>query len=290
MIPVRVRNDKRFLPSICVTVELEAELHGVPITARAYVPYIPAGGSATAHVVFSPEERGWLQLRKLRFQTRYPFGLLKKLWTADQQPAFDGIGPLVAGLFIYPSPLPSAASGRPPAATGANPVYSDGRRGDGDNMYGLRDFRDTDSPRRIHWKASAKRSAGTRRGTNAWVVRETERDQESEIVLAWDTDFLAGLRHAEREMAIRYGAGLIDANAKEGHSIRLAVLLSDGRTRLVAGDEPGDPAEWEFLSLWNPEATNSDGTSRYLAPPRTEGPERAIDVMAAYRVWKGRAA
>jgi len=287
MIPVRVRNGKRFLPSICITIEIQAELRGLPVLGRAYIPYIPAGGSATAHVVFAPEERGWLQLRTLRFQTRYPFGLLKKLWTADERGEFDGRADRSAGLFIYPSPLSGPAGERPPASSGANPVASDVRRGEGDNMYGLREFRETDNPRRIHWKASAKRSAGAGPFLRPWLVRETERDQDSEIVLAWDAAFLAGLRHAERETAIRYGAGLIDAYIAEGHRVRMSVRLSDGRMQLVGSSDEGALAEWEFLSLWTPEKSGDGGASRYLAPPLPEGPERSIDVAAAYRAWRG---
>ncbi len=290
MIPVRVRNEKRFLPSICITVEIQAELRGRLIVGRAYIPYIASGASVTAHVVFSPEERGWLQLRALRFQTRYPFGLLKKQWTAVENDAFDGTPVRSAGLFIFPAPLATAAGARPPASSGANPVASDGRRGEGDNMYGLREFRETDNPRRIHWKASAKRSAGAGPLLRPWLVRETERDQDSEIVLSWDATFLSALRHAERETAIRYGAGLIEAYAAEGHRIRLAVRLPDGRMQLVGSDEPDGFATWEFLSLWTPEAADDAGAARYLSPPRPEGPERSIDVITAYRGWRGTAA
>ena len=290
MVPVRVTNEKRFLPSICVTIELQADLHGVSVTGRAYVPYIPAGGSVTAHVVFSPEERGWLHLRALRFQTRYPFGLLRKQWTADERVAFDGHPDRASGVFIYPSPLLSAVGDRPPASTGANPVASDGRRGEGDNMYGLRDFVETDNPRRIHWKASARRSSGGGPTIRPWLVRETERDQDSEIVLSWDASFLAGLRHAERESAIRFGAGLIDVYAEEGHRVRLAVKRSDGRTQLVGSPEPDAAPELEFLSLWTPEKPGDAGAARYLSAPKPEGPVRSIDVASAYRRWTGKAA
>jgi uncharacterized protein (DUF58 family) len=285
MIPVRVRNGKSFLPSICISVEVEAELRGDTITARAYIPYIPAGGSVTVHAVFSPAERGWMQMRVLRFQTRYPFGLLRKMWTAVERPAFSGVVDRAKGLFVYPAPIASAGDERPPAATGTNPISPDARRGHGDNIYGLREYRETDNPRRIHWKASAKRSAATADIARAWLVRETEREQDSEVLLTLDAGVVAGMRAAERETAVRFGAGLIAAYAAEGHRVRLAVLTADGMTRRVASGDPESNDEFEFLALWNPDQP-VDGTARYLTAPEPAGPARAIDVMAAYRGWR----
>ena len=287
MIPVRVHNEKRRLPSLCVTVEVSADLRGSQVVGRAYIPYIPAGASLTAHVMLTPAERGWLHVRAVRFQTRYPFGLLKKQWTAVDEPEFQGRINPDAGFFVYPSPLETEVNDRPPSSAGANPVSSDSRRGEGDSTYGLRDYRDTDNPRRIHWKASAKRSAAMAR---PWLVRETERDRDTEVVLLWDAPALVSLRSADRESAIRYGAGLMEAYAREGHGIRIAVRRANGQVSLVRGSSDNAEAPWEFLSLWDAEGPAQIAASAYLSHEGIAGLERRIDVMEAYRVWKEKAA
>lgn len=285
MLPVRVTNGKKRLPSICVTVELQGELRGETVSARAYIPYIPAGGVATAHVVFTPAERGWFQLRTLRFQTSYPFGLLRKRWTAEERDGFNGTPRPASGLFVFPRPLPAAAAQRPPSDTGSNPVDTDTRRGEGDNIYGLREFRESDSPRQIHWKASAKRLAGGS-AARPWLVRETEKDQDSEVTLAWNAAAFSALTPAERDTALRFSAGLMEAYNAEGHRVRLALRGDDGGLRFVGAVDGAPSQAWEFVSLWNPGA-GPDGTEAYLRAPVAEGRNRSIDVMAAYQQWKG---
>ena len=279
MIPVRVINRKKRLPSICATLELTAEIRGQKIVVRGYVPYLKAGESMTLHLLVKPEERGWFHVRSLRFTTRYPFGLLHKRWTVSAAPAFDGTIDRTDGTFVYPSAHGLEGRARPPATAGAMPVGASGQRGEGDTIFGLREFRDSDSPRRIDWKASAKRAGQPER---VWLVRETERDRESEIALLLDAPAFAALAPERREAAIRFAAAVVARYAREGHRLRLFVAGADGRRRRVsmpAGVE-GD-AELEFLSLWEPAGADTS-VKPYLSPAAEhEAAARAIDLLAA---------
>jgi uncharacterized protein (DUF58 family) len=105
--------------------------------------------------------RGWLRPGRLRLSTEYPLGLFR-IWS--------WLNPDAAFL-IYPAietpapPLPSGAANRGERT----------RPGSGDEASGLRDYRVTDPPRLIAWKASARH--------DALLVRDAERRIDDALVL-----------------------------------------------------------------------------------------------------------
>ena len=46
--------------------------------------------------------------------------------------------------------------------------------------FGLRRFRESDNPRRIHWKASAKHGFSSQ-NTDGWLIREMEKEVEGDL-------------------------------------------------------------------------------------------------------------
>jgi uncharacterized protein (DUF58 family) len=87
--------------------------------------------------------RGWYRPGRLRIESVYPLGLLR-CWTWVD---------LDFRALVYPAPL---ARAEPQAARGDNDDGAQlGASGD-DEFYGLRDYRDGDSPRRIYWKGVAR--------------------------------------------------------------------------------------------------------------------------------------
>ncbi len=280
MIPVRVTNRKRFLPSICVTLELTGEMGGTTLVGRAYLGYLAAGQTVTLHAVVRPMARGWFQARSVRFRTRYPFGLLNKRWIALEVPAFSGMLDPTVGLFVFPRAAVLNGSAFPRITGGTDPVGSSDRRGEGDSIYGLRDFRDEDSPRRIDWKASLKR---TGQDSRAWLVRETERDREREVAMNWSLPALSALSPAQREAAISHARALLDGYAALGHPVRFYVTGADGRQARVAPPfrDSGD-SEREFLAVWDPDGNGEAARSYLSAVPAGGAPTDAIDVVAAF--------
>jgi uncharacterized protein (DUF58 family) len=88
-------------------------------------------------------QRGTLPLNRITVSTRYPLGLLRA-WTYVE---------LDSRCLVYPKPGPRM---RLPEA----PDYSSSAQGDrgvgADDFVGLRQYRPSDSPRRIDWKAAAR--------------------------------------------------------------------------------------------------------------------------------------
>ncbi len=105
---------------------------------------VRAGGVAHLPLVRLAERRGWLPADRFTLFTRYPLGLIHA-WSHLQ---------LRGACLVYPRPesgnipLPHAPGGREAGE----------RHGEeGDDFIGLRAYRPEDSPRHVHWKASARR-------------------------------------------------------------------------------------------------------------------------------------
>jgi len=113
--------------------------------------------------------RGWLRPGRLRLSTDYPLGLFR-IWS--------WLNPDAAFL-VYPAIEKPA----PPLPSGAGNKAERTRSGAGDEASGLRDYRVTDPPRLIAWKASARH--------DALLVRDAERRIDDALVL--DHAAIAGL-------------------------------------------------------------------------------------------------
>ena len=115
---------------------------------------------------YEPSCRGALRFAGFRVVTRFPFGLFaKSLWI--ERPA---------EVIVYP-PLAPAAPPSSHAALRSIGQETSGRSDDESEVAGLRAFAPGDAPRRVHWRASWRRSA--------LLVRDAEGDAsgETEVVL-----------------------------------------------------------------------------------------------------------
>lgn len=135
---------------------------------------VPAGTGARVELDPVAERRGWWRPGRACIWTDYPLGLFR-IWS--------WIHPDVEFLVW---PRPEAAP--PPLPVAANRGTGVARRGSGDEYAGLRDYRATDAPRLIAWKASARH--------DALLVRETEHALDDDLVL--DYARLSGLDHEAR--------------------------------------------------------------------------------------------
>lgn len=134
-----------------------------PAAADLAFDAVPAGGSAVASTTVVFERRGWKRFRPALVTSRFPLGLFSV--------TYETAAP--AETLVWPR------EGKATAALvarlkGAAP--STGRavapRAGLDHFHGLREFRDGDDPRRIHWRTTAKRNQRT---LMEWREEQTRR-------------------------------------------------------------------------------------------------------------------
>ena len=183
----RVLNRKRWLPSYSVA--LEASHH------RLYIARLGAGDERLLTWEATFAARGRQRLPGMRLLTLFPFGLFLKAGRVevdDEVVVFPAVRPL------------DAARRRRLAAGGARALH---RRGRGHDLYSLREYREGDDYRLIHWRSSAK--------AGALIVRELQAETASNtrIVLVGDGTRDAARLEAAMSEAASLAVHLIDAGA-----------------------------------------------------------------------------
>lgn len=203
-----VTNHKRWLPSYSFTLEVPAE----GAKRLVHVPYLAAGGERLVTWPATFPIRGRHRLPALRLTTRFPFGLAVK----GNRVVFDD------EVIVYPAVEPVSPDRLRDLAGGASVPRR--RRGRGEGLYNLRQYRPGDDPRLIHWRSSAKAQALT--------VRELEDEAARDVRLV-----LVGAGRADAAALER---GLSEAASLAVHLLRtgtgvelrgpgLAVSIGRGR-------------------------------------------------------------
>jgi len=139
-----------------------------PNDTRSWIN-VPAGGQASAHVSFVPQQRGLHEVPTLSAETRFPLGLFR-VWTV-WRPA--------AQLLVYPRPEQPAATLPAARAVPGGPMQS--RLTDGGEVEGVRGYRRGDPLKLVVWKKAAKMlDAG-----GELVSRDTSASAHHELWLDW---------------------------------------------------------------------------------------------------------
>lgn len=165
LMAIALTNHKRRLPSF--SVEVEDLVARRPIEKRCYFLKLPAGRTQETAYRHVATRRGRLKLSGFRLSTRFPFGLIHKSKDIDAP----------AEVLVYPALIAVPAN----LLRGFASHHGRGlhkwrsRRGE---FFGLREFRQGDDPRDIHWRTSARRGAP--------FVRELEDDEGQEVCLVLD--------------------------------------------------------------------------------------------------------
>ncbi|MBW3550607.1 MAG: DUF58 domain-containing protein [Proteobacteria bacterium] len=151
-------------------------------------------GRGEAGISLPTQQRGWLDVPRLRVSTTRPLGLAR---------AWAYVWPEMP-LLIYPAPEPQG----PPLPIGAGDHVQRRLHPSGDDVHHLRSYRTGDSRRAIAWKASARR--------DGLLVREYEQPLGAEVVLDWrETHGLA------YEARIARLARWVDEAERDGRRYRL---------------------------------------------------------------------
>ena len=154
--------------------------------------------------------RGRWRNEGMRLATRFPFGLFHKVVDVDEPRAF----------VVYPTPsLAEDWLGEVAARFGD---ISRRRAGQGEEYFGLRDWREGEDRRQIHWRSSARRGE--------LVVREFEEQEQRAIELVvlnatGRSDQPAPESERARfERALERTAGLLEQLASQRYRIALRTL------------------------------------------------------------------
>jgi len=148
LVRARLHAPRRARFELAVELELEPALDGRRrLRARADV----AHGDVEVAIGVPPLPRGIHRLSRACVASSYPFGL----FVARRPIAADGAN---GELVVFPAPVETAA-----ARSGADALSEILGQGGGAagavQPAGLRDHRDGDEPRAVHWRASARRGA-----------------------------------------------------------------------------------------------------------------------------------
>ena len=158
VIAYRLTNVGRFMPSFALYLDEIVEpsaaetaltddaVGKVASPPQGFVAFVPVGGSVMARATARAEERGRVRVSGVRITSSFPFGVVRK------SVFFEMPGSLV--ILPVPAEATGAETSRPDRRRSSLPVtgVADG----GDDTFGLREYREGDSPRRIAWRSTAR--------------------------------------------------------------------------------------------------------------------------------------
>lgn len=144
-------NSKSLIPSYSLNIEIGEK--------KTFIPYLPPGVESQASLRHVFRERGWNKIPEARLTTRFPFGFFTK-WIKIDLGDED--------VLVFPK---VEAVGADSGAFEERPGDAESdKTGFGHDLRSIKEFRQGDNPRLIHWKTTAK--------TGRLMVREME-DEET---------------------------------------------------------------------------------------------------------------
>ena len=207
---VTLRNAKRLLPSFSILVEargpkavdnqVRAKRRRPQYIKRAlaYFTYVPHHAAAEQRIEQLFSHRGHVLITGFELSTRFPFGFFRfrrRLRARD------------VDIVVYPKPeLVSDELHLLPAYAGRMPSL---RRGIGQDLFSLRDYKPQDDLRHIDWKATAR--------SRNLTVREFTAEDERRITIVLDTRELVA--SDEERFRERFEAGVVQAASLLKHFI-----------------------------------------------------------------------
>jgi uncharacterized protein (DUF58 family) len=212
------------------------------------------GVVVTAKLV--PRRRGLVKLDVIEVSTTFPFGFIrrtKRLHVPQEMLVYPRIGVLNRYLALeYRESVESAA-------------MTSNRRGGNDEFYGVREYRDGDNVRAIHWRSSAR--------TGQLMIREMAANAPPQLIVVLNlrTWRQRGDSRQDVERAIELAAALVCYGFYENFAVGLAVAGApeDG---LPPAPHMGRVTRGQLLrqlALIEPEAITEEGGIEF--PNRVAG-------------------
>ncbi len=203
---IALRNEKQKLPSF--SIEVEDLCDDKVVDKRCYFLKIPSGRTQQTAYRHSLPRRGRYVFSAFRISTKFPFALFRSSRYIEHRSEIL-VYPTLISLEHWPKALTSAV--------GDQSVMRLGRRG---SFHALREYRQGDDPREIHWRSSARRQR--------LMVREHEVEAVQQVTLYVDNSLPIDKQHDPEELAklekvISWGASLGAFYLDHGYAVRLCV-------------------------------------------------------------------
>jgi uncharacterized protein (DUF58 family) len=202
---IGLSNGKQRLPSFSVEVE---DLVGErPLDKKCYFLKLPAGRLQHTSYRHTFPRRGRYRYTGFRLSTKFPFALFRKSRLVE----------LETEVIVYPQ-LAQLGHAAPPRARVAG-LEAQGRRGRQGEFHGLREFREGDDPRDIHWRSTARHGRT--------MVREHEEEAARRVTIFLDNALPEGdlcpdeLAKDGLERAISLAASLAADYLERGYAVRV---------------------------------------------------------------------
>jgi uncharacterized protein (DUF58 family) len=208
-------NQKRFWPSLSVTVGEVSAPEAFSKQVQAYLLHAAAGTKGLIPTQVIPKTRGLHQLDKFQLSTSFPFGFIKRAVNRRQTDNIIVYPPLAQ---VDPKLLTRCMSAE---QTGARMKP---RQGGADEFYGVKEYREGESPRFIYWRRSAR--------TGTLVLKEMTHVAPPRLLIVVDTfvreHSIANLAAVEKTIAV--AASLISRTIDQGLAVGLCAWSGDWRT------------------------------------------------------------
>lgn len=198
---LEVENGKRARASYSVVIEDLCA--GQPVDKSCYLLKIPAGKRQRAAYRHTFSRRGAYKLDGFRIATRFPFSLFEKSRVVAAE----------TELLVYPEVRPVPVPAPRGRRLGEVATERRGRHGD---FFGLREYREGDDRRAIHWRSTAR--------SRRLLVRELEDESQRRVTLLVDNALAdTGDPFADEalEAAVALAASLATSYAGARYAVRL---------------------------------------------------------------------
>jgi uncharacterized protein (DUF58 family) len=198
---ISVENLKRSLASY--SVEIEDLIDERPLDKKCYFLKVPPRRVQRTSYRHTFGRRGLYRFDGFRIATKFPFALFHKSRDVHET------GEVLVFPAVFPVPLPAPRA----RYVGDAQTARIGRRGE---FFGLREYRDGDDRRMIHWRSTAR--------SGRLLVREHEEEAQQRATLIVDNALPAGADDRQvdaLEEAISLTASLAASYIALGYAVRL---------------------------------------------------------------------
>lgn len=217
---VRIENRKRWFPSISIRIESDGE----PGVSKGYMMQVPPQRAGVLNVRQNLPTRGVHELPAINLVSGYPFGLLERRRTYEDQ----------REVVVYPRvhTVRTAMVEQMQGGQAAARATTD----EGDDFYDLREYTVGDDFRKIAWRVSAR--------VGEWMVREMAQQKTRAVIIALEGRLPKELepfdRVAEREQYAEHYEDAVDVAASLGVSLmhrgyEIALIAPDAEVAMGKG-------------------------------------------------------